>query len=472
VRVGLRTKLFFALLATLVLAVAATSIAARVTFVSGFLGYLNEQESDRVEHMIPRLALMYGRYGSWDFLYADPRLWLWVLMGFPEADADSFFPDDEPFPPFPRMPESDLTGLNLRIALFDQRRDFVSGNPAVPPDASARPIIVKGVIVGYLAVLPFQRAAAVAATRLQNQQIISMRIIGAGGIFLAAVVSISLTRRVLAPVRRIAAATHLLAAGNYGTRLHITSADEIGQLADDFNRLALALQRNEQMRRVFVADVSHELRTPLAILCGELDAIEDNVRPLTPESLTSLQSEVATLSKLVNDLFDLSLADLGALTYRMSDVDIAGLLRMRVHSFTDRLAERRIVLESHIADEALIVTADQTRIHQLINNLMENSLRYTHPEGRARVSCYRDRQQVMLIVEDSEPGVPPEIVPRLFERFYRMEGSRNRVSGGAGLGLAISKSIAEAHGGTIFARASSLGGLCVSVSLPLRSTEL
>jgi two-component system sensor histidine kinase BaeS len=469
--------LFVALLATLVLAVAATSIAARITFVSGFLGYLNEQELGRVEHLVPRLAAMYRRYGSWDFLRDDRRAWLRTLMGFPIVDTESFLLEEvlaisRPLPPLPPVPESDLTCVSLRMALFDRRRGFVVGNSDVPPDAPVRPIVVEETIVGYLAVLPFQRATAGAAARLQNQQLTSMWIIGAGGVLLAALASILLTRRLLVPVRRIAAATHRLAAGDYATRLDVASADEIGQLADDFNRLARALQKNEQMRRVFVADVSHELCTPLAILCGELEAIEDNVRPLTPESLTSLQSEVATLSRLVNDLFDLSLADLGALTYRMSDVDIAALVRVCLRGFTDRFAERHIALESDIPDEELILSADETRIHQLLNNLMENSLRYTHFNGRTRVSCRREREQVTIVIEDSEPGVPPEIVPSLFERFYRMESSRNRVNGGAGLGLAICKSIAEAHGGTIFARPSSLGGLRVSVALPLRNSPL
>jgi two-component system sensor histidine kinase BaeS len=215
-----------------------------------------------------------------------------------------------------------------------------------------------------------------------------------------------------------------------------------------------------------MADVSHELRTPLTVLRGELEAYEDGVRLLTPESVTSLQTEVTTLSKLVNDLYELSLADIGALAYRMADVDIAAVLRLRLRGFHERLAERSIRVESDIHEAELIVNADATRIQQLFSNLMENSIRYTNAGGRWRVACHREDTRVLIDLQDSEPGVPAELLTRLFERFYRVDASRNRQSGGAGLGLAICKSIVEAHGGTITARESPLGGLWIRVALP------
>jgi two-component system sensor histidine kinase BaeS len=285
-------------------------------------------------------------------------------------------------------------------------------------------------------------------------------------VLLAALAAVLLTHRLLRPIRRIAQATHRLAAGQYATRLRAASQDEIGRLANDFNRLAFALERNERMRRAFMADVSHELRTPLTVLRGELEAYEDGVRLLTAESVTSLQTEVTTLSKLVNDLYELSLADIGALAYRMADVDIAAVLRLRLRGFHERLAERSIRVESDIHEAELIVNADATRIQQLFSNLMENSIRYTNAGGRWRVACHREDTRVLIDLQDSEPGVPAELLTRLFERFYRVDASRNRQSGGAGLGLAICKSIVEAHGGTITARESPLGGLWIRVALP------
>ncbi|MGB6451082.1 MAG: sensor histidine kinase efflux regulator BaeS [Steroidobacteraceae bacterium] len=464
-RFGITSKLFFALLATSMLAVLATSIAARVSFVRGFLGYLNEQGVERIESLVPSLANAYEQHGSsWDFLRHNPRAWFSLLLGG-SAELHGVDPASVSRG---RPSESDLTGVSLRVALLDAERRLVTGNPeVVGADAPMRPIIVNGATVGWLAVLPFQRVTAGAGAHLQDRQLISTWIIGAGAVLFAALVAVLLTHRLLGPVKHITAATHRLATGDYATRLAVSSSDEIGRLSDDFNRLALALEKNEQMRRAFMADISHELRTPLAVLRGELEAIEDGVRTLTPDSLQSLQSEVATLGKLVNDLYELSLADIGALTYHMADVDVAEVLRLRLRGFQDRLNERHITLESDVPRDELIVNGDETRIQQLFSNLVENSIRYTNSGGRFRVACRGERERVVIDLQDSAPGVPPELVPRLFERFYRVDGSRNRESGGVGLGLAICKSIVEAHRGTISAKDSPLGGLWVSVTLPV-----
>jgi two-component system sensor histidine kinase BaeS len=318
-------------------------------------------------------------------------------------------------------------------------------------------------------VLPFQRATASAGVRFQERQLRATWIIGALSVLLAAGVAMWLARLLLAPLKRIAGATHRLAPGAYTTRFPVSSRDEIGALAQDFNSLAQTLERNEQLRRAFVADISHELRTPLAVLRGELEAIEDGVRPLSPESLESLQVEVETLTKLVSDLYDLSLSDVGALTYRKVEVDVVEVLELALNAFRSRLADRRIALDAHLPNQPLIVFADEDRLRQLFTNLLENALRYTDPDGVVKVDCRQIGRRVEIDFQDSAPGVPDESLPRLFERFYRVESSRNRASGGAGLGLAICKNIVEAHEGTLTARASPLGGLWIGITLPLAS---
>jgi len=420
--------------------------------------------------MLPLLAAAYQENGDWNFLREAPFAWLELVRGTPAGprsrDGLWRFRGLPPFRgPFP-ISESDLTGVNLRVTLLDAQHRFVIGNPQLSADVPTRPVIVNGKVVGWLAVLPFQRVTTGAASHLQDRQLVSVWIIGVGAVLLAALAAVLLTDRLLRPIRRITQATHRLAAGHYATRLRAASHDEIGRLAHDFNRLAFALERNERMRRAFMADVSHELRTPLTVLRGELEAFEDGVRILTPEGVKSLQTEVTTLSKLVNDLYELSLADIGALAYRMADVDIAAVLRLRLRGFHERLAERRISVESDVHEAQLIVSADATRIQQLVSNLMENSIRYTNAGGRWHVACHREGTRVLIDLQDSEPGVPAELLTRLFERFYRVDASRNRQSGGAGLGLAICKSIVEAHGGTITAQESPLGGLWIRVALP------
>ncbi|MBS0377769.1 MAG: HAMP domain-containing protein [Proteobacteria bacterium] len=468
------------------------SLAARVSFVNGFLGYLNDQETERVQGLIPTLAATYERYGSWDFLREDPGAWVGLLRGrAPPPDAALREPPGHrggppPFEPPPGgMPPrgppphggpgepppmntpSDLTGVQFRVSLLDAEHHLVAGNPRLPATSTSFPVQVAGRTVGYLAVVPFEQVASGAALRLKDQQLFATWLIGGAAILAAALAAVLLTRRLLLPVRQVGSVMRGLAAGDYARRLAVTRGDEIGRLAHDVNALAQALERTEQMRRAFMADVSHELRTPLAVLRGEVEALQDGVRPVTPATLASLHQEVATLGKLIDDLYQLALADVGALTYRMHECDLADLLSARVTAFRERLGARGITLETQMPDHPLPVRADESRLQQLMGNLTENTVRYTALGGQARLSCRREGNDAVIELEDSAPGVAPEVAARLFERFFRAEGSRNRDSGGAGLGLAICRSIVDAHGGSITARPSALGGLWVTVRLPL-----
>lgn len=441
---GLQSKLFIALLMTAVLAVAATSTAARFAFLSGFLGYINDQETSRARGVLRSLAWHYRKHGNWGFFRVDPHAW------FDMVGQVSGMPD-----------------LGMRLALLDSNRRFVIGNPVLGNGLALEPIELDGKVVGWLVVLPLNKLTAGAAGSFQRQQLVSTWLIGGVAVGLAALVAVVLARRILEPIRGVGAATQRLAAGNYAVRLDVSSADEIGRLATDFNRLALVLERNEVMRRTFMADVSHELRTPIAILRAELEAIEDELHTLTPASLKSLQGEVAMLGKLIDDLYDLSLADVGGLTYRMSRLDLGEFLRERLLACQDRYKERCIGIDASLPDCALTIAADPMRLHQLFNNLLENSLRYTESGGRLCIACRAEYEGAVIDWQDTAPGVPDELLPRLFERFYRVDPSRNRASGGAGLGLAIAKSIVEAHAGTILARQSPLGGLWIRVTLPI-----
>jgi len=312
----------------------------------------------------------------------------------------------------------------------------------------------------------FQSVADAGNLQFQEDQFRAVLLACSIAVALAALIALWLARTLLAPVRRVAEATHHLAAGRYETRVNVTSHDEVGQLAADFNHLAQTLQRNEGVRRDFMADVSHELRTPLAILRGELEAIEDGVRAVTPTALHSLQGEVATLSQLVDDLYELSLSDAGALAYRLHELDLRVLLTSTVDSMRMRFAQRDLRIELQLPSRALPVNADEARLQQLFHNVLENSLRYTDCGGQLRIGVQETADWLQVDFQDSAPGVVVEMLPHLFERFFRSEGSRSRATGGAGLGLTICRNIAEAHGGTIEAQASPLGGLWIAVRLP------
>jgi two-component system sensor histidine kinase BaeS len=437
-KAGITLKLFLAILAAASVAAAAMALATRWSFQSGFLGYLSQVESQRLDALSTALADEYRRNGGWDFVRGDYSR----LREFVAASAQ----------------------LTQRFTLLDARRSLVVGNPE-SSGAAERPIIVDDRIVGWIARAPLRRLSNAAEEAFQQEQLRAAWVIAAFAVALAGALALFLARVFLLPMKRVADATHRLAGGNYATRVDVRSSDELGRLGDDFNRLAETLERNETLRRRFMADVSHELRTPLAVVSAELEAIEDGVRPLDKGSLVSLRNEVGALSKLVNDLNQLALADVGALAYRKQTVDVVPLVEQAVESYRERLAARGLELESAWNGQAPVY-GDTDRLLQMFRNLLENSARYTDMGGRVRVAVRRDQDRVAIDFDDSAPGVPPDALPRLFERFFRVDASRSRANGGAGLGLALCRSIADAHGGDIRAEHSPLGGLRVRVVLP------
>ncbi len=220
--------------------------------------------------------------------------------------------------------------------------------------------------------------------------------------------------------------------------MHVTSNDELGQLTRAFNRLVATLRDADEARRGFLADISHDLRTPLAIVRGELDALYEGMVPLGPQAIASLRAEVARLEHLVNDLYELAVSDLGPLVYQFETVDVSALAAEAAESFRDRMAQRGLTLDtSGIAARPIIARAEARRFMQLFGNLLENSLRYTDPGGRVAIRVREEGDEAVIDVLDSAPGVDDALRPRLFERLFRVEPSRSRDSGGAGLGLAL-----------------------------------
>jgi two-component system sensor histidine kinase BaeS len=245
--------------------------------------------------------------------------------------------------------------------------------------------------------------------------------------------------------------------------------DEIARLGDDVNRLAGVLGEHESARKRWMSDMAHELRTPLAIISGELEAMSDGVRPMDREQLDSVRHEVNHLAALVNDLHSLALTDSGALAYKMQSLDLDELVQSSVDSFRGQAGAKNLALGYASPGQAIRVNGDAQRLSQLLHNLLDNSVRYTDADGKISVMLKKDRHQAVLAISDSAPGASLEECDRLFERLYRLEGSRNRNSGGSGLGLAICRNIAEAHGGRISAQPGPDGGLLVTATLPLQA---
>ncbi|WP_017904537.1 ATP-binding protein [Pseudomonas asplenii] len=461
-KVSLSRKFFLAMLAVCAFAVLGMVFAAYLSLKYGFLGYLNQQAEERMDRIVPRVEQAYAAHGGWDFIRLDKDRWFELLR--PE-DIRS----DKTFDPS-QLTVSDLTGAFVRFALLDEQRKPIIGYQAVG-DALLKPIQYQGRVVGWMALAPLQSVTSVGDRRFQLNQLRSSLLIGLACLLATAVIAWWLSRALLRPIREVARATHQLAAGDYAIQVPVRSQDEAGQLAGDFNQMAATLASNERMRRDFMADISHELRTPLAVMRAELEALEDGIRPLNTKALKSLQGEVGALTKLVDDLFDLSLAEVGGPTYRRERIDLRVLLPVVAEAFRASFAECGLALRLELPAQSLWVMGDESRLGQLLHNLLENSRRYTDAGGQTVLRALQDDDCVLVQCEDSAPGVDAASLERLFERFYRAERSRNRASGGTGLGLAICRGIADVHGGKLSARASDMGGLLLSLELPVAGDE-
>ncbi len=239
-------------------------------------------------------------------------------------------------------------------------------------------------------------------------------------------------------------------------------------MARDFNVLAATLEASRDARARWVSDTAHELRTPLAVLRGEIEAMQDGIRALNQENLHSLAQEVEQLERLVADLRLLSQSDAGALDIHLAPLKLSEHLQTRLANAEPWLNDKGLGLTTEL-ESGVMIQGDAQRLRQLWSNLLDNSCAYTEAPGALRITLKQCGQQAVLTWEDSAPGVPERELSRLTERLYRVEGSRNRASGGSGLGLSIASALVHAHGGTLEASASTLGGLRWTLRFPLLS---
>lgn len=442
----------------------------RRNFERGFLEYVSQPEADTIAEAASELAKLYQIDGNWDSFRRDPRRWHALLRG----DEMRARPEIRPAPslrarglsPGGRPPGNPLD-LGRRIALLDREETLVIG-PTLNGDAARSvPILVEGQTVGYVTIAPLRQLTDIVDQNFARQQGQSIYLIAAAALLFAALISAILAKQLTRPIRALAAGAHSITVGHFDTRIPVIHGDELGDLAVDFNRLAETLEKARLSRQRWVADISHELRTPLAILCGELDAIEDGIRTFDTATRKSLQAEVARLTKLVGDLHDLSVYDEGGLDYQSERVDFCALLGDVLDNAENRLRDAGIQLTRKLPEEPVTVLADTTRLEQLFTNLLENTVRYTDSPGSLHVVCAVDSDTVDLQFADTAPGVRDRLLGQLFDRLFRVSASRSRDSGGSGLGLSICKAIVEAHGGTIEAMHSDAGGLLIRARLPL-----
>ena len=453
---SLRVRLTLAFVAVSLVAVGVTALLINRSIASSFQRYAANVRERQQTAVAEQLSLTYAATGAFGLRRSGP-------------------------------------GRGLPYVVLDPDGAFVGGNvgPEVsgrPPDLSrwrAIPINVDGrtVATAYFADIGSRGLPREALAQLRFAEDVFMREIGialtlallAGGA-VAAAMAVYLARQVTRPVHTLRESAQAIAEGDFSRRTGIQRNDDIGTLARSFDQMTETLERNEESRRQLFADIAHELRTPLAVIRSTVQALGDGVYKPSAAHVETVMRRVDMLTQLINDIRDLSLAEVGQLRLERTDMGVGALLQAAHQRHSPLAAERDLTLRIENAADDALVRVDRTRIDQALDNLVRNALTHTPSSGAIAVRARRTtdaqgRDWVSLEVIDSGPGFGPDELPRVFDRFYRADSSRSRAQGGTELGLAIVRGIARAHGGEAFARNNVDGpGATVSLRLPIEPT--
>ena len=387
-----------------------------------------------------------------------------------------------------------VSGAHIQV--YDDKGVLIADSHAYPPSAPIKgdgkgqsrrkhdlkkfPIFKDGQQVGAFTVSntnlpgPESRGPVLAdpvASRISGVVNRSLLWAGIGAAALGALLVWLLSRRALAPLQNLGAAARRLGRGDLSQRADTTGPTEIRELAHSFNVMAEGLEEAERQRRNLTADVAHELRTPLSNIQGYLEAIRDGLVDPTPETIDTIHGQALHLSRLVEDLRLLAQMEAGALQLQLSSTRIEELLQSSVEAVRPRADAKRIDLSLDAQPSLPMLDLDATRISQVIGNLLENAITHTPEGGRVSVLARASAGAVEVTVSDTGAGIASEDLPRLFDRFYRADPSRDRSTGGAGLGLTIARRLVEAHGGTIEVESELGRGSRFTVRLPDRRLD-
>ena len=482
-RLNIFPKLLLTLIVTFSTLLLALLLVINWSFRQGFTDFLWQKDLNSSAAVVTSLENFYQRKASWQSIRNNPRQWAQVLRD--SSESLSFGPPAIRPPP-PRPPRANLgpppprppppgaghssgqQSLAERLILTDQNRAMVFGPHQQRRVGQWLEIKLADNTVGWLGVIPLELETDDLASSFVEQQFNAVAIFSLLALLLTASVSAVLARFFTRRINQVASAAAKLASGEFNISLPVSGEDELAQLSSNFNQMASKLQQNDTLRKQWISDISHELRTPIAVLSAEIEAIRDGIRQPSARRMESLYVDVQNLTALVDDLHQLSMADQGAMQLVCSHFDMQQLCAEQQDLFNARMARAGLNLKLQVTEGLQFdIFADRHKLAQLLANLLENSLRYTDAGGQSVIALSTEQNWLKLVVRDSAPQVADADLKQIFQRLYRADKSRDSTSGGSGLGLAICQSIVELHQGEISAAQTSLGGLAITVLLPL-----
>lgn len=472
----IHTLIFLALAAMGTLLTLLFLSLTRWYLTDGLLNYLNQQVARRMTPLVEQVATLHTPEAGWNWLRHHPGQFKKALKRaaiLQLRQADHPIHDHSPPTPLRRHVSRQLL---KDICLLDADKTLLIGRQH--PKKTYNLIAIRGQqndnsgrppVIGWLA-LPEQKHITDVAERayLDRQQQV-LYIIGAIVLLVALFISWPLARYLSRPIQQMRSAIGELSHRRWTSVKLDKRRDEFGELGRDIERLANLLKQHEASRSQWLANTSHELRTPLGILKGEIEAMQDGVRPMSIEHLDSLHREVSHLQRLVDDIHQINKAQVGAWEWKIVTLPLGPWLQEQAkrHDAPFQAAGLHLTIKVPEHLSHLTIQADPQRLTQLLDNLLSNSLRYTHTPGEVTLTLWQHQNTAGWTLEDTAPAVPADALPHLFDYLYRVEQSRNRLEGGSGLGLALCQHIVEGHHGNIRASQSHLGGLAITCSFPL-----
>lgn len=476
-RTRLSWEIFGAFLVASLVLVILTVGALRFFFTVGFRDYVHKKELQRLPYLARVLEAEYATERGWEHLRQDRRAWYELLDAARELKWEQDLSEEaeektNTGDPALKREKRERRGPPPWLFLLDKNKQVLIGDRGRENARDLIELRVGKETVGWLGLDVHTPSRSPLEVAFLEQQYRVFYCLGGGVFLLALALTLLLSRRLLVPVRKLTDGTQALASRRFDTRIRVRSRNELGRLAEDFNQMAETLETYEAMRRDWISDISHELRTPLSILRGEIQALQDGVRSLTPDALDSLQAEVDRLGGLVESLHFLSLSDSKGLVMRRERVAPTRILRERIESFQEVMNRSGIEIRLDTGGtENTLVIGDEDHLGRMFSNLLQNTLQYTDAPGTLVVRAKRAAGCLEIVLEDSPPGVPEEALGRLFDRLFRVDKSRSRALGGSGLGLSIARRIVEAHGGEMTAAHAGTGGLKMTVVLSLSGRD-
>ncbi|MCX8024933.1 MAG: ATP-binding protein, partial [Thermanaerothrix sp.] len=429
-----------------------------------------EQQQETLKQL---LVNYYVARGSWEGI--EQAWWRLEARMIPTPAAQATGSDQ----PSPVGPEERLGFDRDRRNLFGladaSGKVLISADPVTPPgtyialDRLQREgvvLSVNGSPIGYLLRAARTPAFNPAETLFLRRTYQALALALGGALVVAVVIGLWLARRLTRPLLALTEAAQKIAQGNLEQEVAIASRDEIGQLAQAFNVMSREVARANQIRRQMTADIAHDLRTPLTVIAGYIESMRDGILAPTVERFAMIYAEIERLQKMVEDLRILSQADAGELRLNCQAVQPEAILERAASVFQHRAAQKGIRLQVSRDGNLPLVWLDEDRIMQVMDNLLSNALRHTPAGGEVILEAKPSAGGVEFIVRDTGEGIPPDEIPKIFERFYRADKSRHTETGESGLGLAIVKAIVEAHKGRVWAVSIPGGGTAIHFEMP------